>query len=78
MISANRFWLSVHHLWRDYMEEGDNPEQRRTAVVDNFRALSPVAQRELIAELVPLVDSLANICLSIRFAAQPDGPPKST
>jgi hypothetical protein len=58
MKSINRFWLSLHNLSPDYLDEGLSPEERADAIIEEFLAMPPIARRELLADMWPLAENL--------------------
>ena len=66
MPSRNRFWLSVHQLAQDFLEEGSTASQQTSAVIEEFRGMPPIAQRELLADLAPLALHLSAIYTTAR------------
>jgi len=55
MISANEFWLAVHRLAVAYEGEGLTPAERATNIVEQFRAMPALAQREFLIDLFEIV-----------------------
>jgi len=54
MIPPNEFWLQVHRLVAVYDAEGLDATHRSKNIVDQFHGMSPIAQRELAADLLRL------------------------
>ena len=54
MVAPNEFWLQLHRLAGAYDAEGLNASQRTENIVAELRGMSPLAQRELVAELLRL------------------------
>jgi hypothetical protein len=54
MVAPNEFWLQIHRLVGAYDAEGLNAAQRAENIVAELRDMSPLAQRELVAELLRL------------------------
>ena len=50
MKPPNDFWLAVHRLTAAYEAEGKTPTEREAKIVERFRGMSAIAQRELLAE----------------------------
>ncbi|HZL91509.1 MAG TPA: hypothetical protein VFB96_24280 [Pirellulaceae bacterium] len=61
MTGANRFWLSLHQLSRDYLDEGLTPEERAQAIIEDFLGMPEIARRELLEDLGPLVLNLSDL-----------------
>ena len=61
MTGANRFWLSLHQLSRDYLDEGLTPGERAQAIIEDFLGMPEIARRELLEDLGPLVLNLSDL-----------------
>jgi hypothetical protein len=61
VVSPNEFWLDLHQLATSYSREGLTPEERLANIIDQFRAMPPIAQQELLGDLLRLANNLPDI-----------------
>jgi hypothetical protein len=54
MVAPNEFWLEVYRLAAAYDAEGLSAVDRDKSIVAEFHAMSPIAQRELLAAILRL------------------------
>jgi hypothetical protein len=70
MISPNEFWLSVHRIAVSYEAEGLTPAERTKNIIEEFRRMPHLAQRELLDDLFSIATHLPELyMLAIAAAA---------
>ena len=69
MKSPNEFWLCAHRLLEAYVAEGRSPDERRENIVEQFCQMPPIAQREVLGELVQLVMHLPELYPAVLAAS---------
>jgi hypothetical protein len=70
MIAPNQFWLHVHMLADAYEAEGASPDERVENVVQQFERMPPIAQRQVLADLLRLTIQIPDLYPSIVSAAK--------
>ena len=55
MPSTNEFWLNLHRMAESYDSEGLTADERATNIVDQFRAMPLIAQRQVLGELLRVI-----------------------
>ena len=75
MVASNEFWLSLHRLADALSSEGDTRQEQTANVVEQFREMPPIVQRELIDDLVRLVIYLPDVYPQVRQAVHEVGQP---
>ena len=61
MKSPNEFWLCLHDLGRAVRSEGQTGEEQMVNVLDTFRDMPALAQREVILDLSELLAFLPEV-----------------
>jgi len=72
MISPNQFWLHVHTLADAYEAEGTTPDERVENIVRQFERMPPIAQRQVLADLLRLTIHVPELYPIIVSAAKPN------
>ena len=54
MKTPNEFWRCVHRLVEAYSSTGSTPDERVKNIVEDFRGMPAIAQREVLADLLQL------------------------
>ena len=70
MIAPNQFWLHVHTLADAYEAEGSSPDERVENVVRQFERMPPIAQRQVLADLLRLTIHIPELYPLIVSAAK--------
>jgi hypothetical protein len=68
VVSSNEFWLNLHRLAGALDAEGLTSQERTANVVEQFREMPRVVQRELLEDLVRLVVYLPDVYPQVRTA----------
>ena len=61
MIAPNEFWLQIYRLATAYQGEGLTTTERNEQIVREFHEMPPIAQREVVAALLPLTVQVPSI-----------------
>ena len=61
MIAPNEFWLCMHELARAVYSEGATDEERRKNILQSLNEMPPMAQKQVVAELVELLTFLPDL-----------------
>jgi len=61
VVSPNEFWLNLHRLAESFDAEGLTTDERATNIVDQFRDMPPIAQRQLLGELLRIITALPDV-----------------
>jgi hypothetical protein len=61
MKTPNEFWLNLHRLAEAYDSEGLTPDERAESILNQFRAMPPIAQRQVLSDMVRLVANLPDL-----------------
>ena len=61
MVPPNEFWLNLHRLAEAYDAEGLNTDERGANIVDQFRAMPSVAQRQVLGDLLRIITALPDV-----------------
>jgi hypothetical protein len=61
MITTNDFWLQVHRLATAYEAEGETAADRYEQILAQFHDMPPIAQREVVADLLRLTVHVPSI-----------------
>ena len=61
MISPNEFWLRLHQLSQAHDAEGPTSRERYDNIIETFSSMPPIAQREVLGELVRMISGLQDI-----------------
>jgi len=69
MKSPNEFWLRLHDLSEAYLAEGLTPNERTDNIVNQFREMPPIAQREVLGDLIQLAGRLPDLRPAVIAAA---------
>jgi hypothetical protein len=78
MKTPNEFWLCLHRLTDAYDSEGLTSDERANSILNQFRAMPGIAQRQVLADLVRLVTNLPDLYpLVIAEANESDSRPTS-
>jgi hypothetical protein len=78
MSSATEFWLNTHQLSAAYSREGLTPDERLQNIIDQFREMPPIAQRELLDDIGRLVAHLPDVyTLAVTVANDRASPAKA-
>ena len=70
MIAPNQFWLHVHVLADAYEAEGASPDERVENVVRQFQRMPPIAQRQVLADLLRLTVQIPELYPLIASSAK--------
>ena len=61
MTQQTDFWLQLHQLAAAYKAMGATPDERTAALVQQFKAKAPAAQREAADQLLSMASALGNL-----------------
>jgi hypothetical protein len=70
MVSPNEFWLVLHGLAETHDAEGYSPKHRAENIVNQFRQMPYVSQREFLADLVRVGDDIRMLQPFVTAVAQ--------
>ena len=61
MVPPNEFWLNLHRLAEAYDAEGLTTDERAVNIVDQFRQMPRIAQRQVLGELSRIITSMPDL-----------------
>jgi hypothetical protein len=59
--TPNTFWLSLHELAESYRAEGRSGPERTASIIQQFNNMPPIAQRELLRDLLQVASSCPDL-----------------
>jgi hypothetical protein len=77
VVGPNEFWLNLHSLAKSYEAEGLTTDERTENIVDQFRQMPRIAQRQVLGELAKVITSLPDLYPLIVAAANESESAKS-
>jgi len=61
VVSPNEFWLNLHRLAESYDAEGLTTDERTRNIVEQFRNMPRIAQRQVLVDLLHVLTSLPDV-----------------
>jgi len=61
VVAPNEFWLNLHRLSDSYNCEGLSPDERAANIVEQFREMPLIAQRQVLGELLNVLTNLPDL-----------------
>jgi hypothetical protein len=70
MPTPNDFWLALHQLAQAYDAAGLTPDERATRIVEQFRDMPAIAQREVLGDLLRVITHCPDLYPLVASAAK--------